>query len=59
MAQSKVISNERFRKLTNFLACFTVYADFLNYKSGVYQYTSGAALGGHCGNFDNVNNLIF
>jgi len=28
-------------------ASFTVYADFLNYKSGVYQYTSGAALGGH------------
>jgi len=29
-------------------ACFTVYADFLNYKSGVYQYQTGAPLGGHC-----------
>jgi len=29
-------------------ACFSVYADFLNYKSGVYQYTSGDLLGGHC-----------
>jgi len=28
--------------------CFTVYEDFLNYKSGVYQYQSGDALGGHC-----------
>ncbi|ESO83137.1 hypothetical protein LOTGIDRAFT_197490 [Lottia gigantea] len=28
-------------------AAYTVYADFLNYKSGVYQHTSGAALGGH------------
>jgi len=26
---------------------FTVYADFPNYKSGVYQHTSGAELGGH------------
>lgn len=26
---------------------FTVYADFPNYKSGVYQHVSGAALGGH------------
>jgi cathepsin B len=29
-------------------ACFTVYEDFLSYKSGVYQYQSGDALGGHC-----------
>jgi len=29
-------------------ACFTVYADFVNYKSGVYQYQTGSALGGHC-----------
>jgi len=29
-------------------ACFSVYSDFLNYKSGVYQYTSGDLLGGHC-----------
>jgi len=26
---------------------FTVYADFLNYKSGVYKHTSGSQLGGH------------
>jgi len=29
-------------------ACFTVYSDFVGYKSGVYQYTTGDALGGHC-----------
>jgi len=29
-------------------ACFTVYDDFVNYKSGVYQQTSDNALGGHC-----------
>ena len=28
-------------------AAFTVYADFPNYKSGVYQHVSGTALGGH------------
>lgn len=28
-------------------AAFTVYADFLQYKSGVYSHTSGSALGGH------------
>ncbi|XP_066919273.1 cathepsin B-like [Clytia hemisphaerica] len=28
-------------------AAFTVYADFPNYKSGVYQHVSGSALGGH------------
>lgn len=26
---------------------FTVYADFLNYKSGVYRHTTGSQLGGH------------
>lgn len=26
---------------------FTVYQDFLTYKSGVYHHTSGTALGGH------------
>jgi cathepsin B len=26
---------------------FTVYADFVNYKSGVYRHTSGEELGGH------------
>jgi cathepsin B len=29
-------------------ACFTVYEDFVNYKSGVYVHRSGSALGGHC-----------
>lgn len=28
-------------------AAFTVYEDFLTYKSGVYHYTTGQALGGH------------
>ena len=28
-------------------ATFTVYMDFLTYKSGIYQHTSGAALGDH------------
>jgi cathepsin B len=28
-------------------AAFTVYSDFPTYKSGVYQHTSGSALGGH------------
>jgi len=28
-------------------AAFTVYADFLTYKTGVYKHTSGAVLGGH------------
>ncbi|XP_041361383.1 cathepsin B-like [Gigantopelta aegis] len=28
-------------------AAFTVYKDFLTYKSGVYKHTSGEALGGH------------
>lgn len=28
-------------------AAFTVYADFLSYKTGVYQYKSGVELGGH------------
>ena len=26
---------------------FTVYADFMNYKKGVYHHTSGSSLGGH------------
>jgi len=29
-------------------ACFSVYEDFVTYKKGVYQYTSGDYLGGHC-----------
>ena len=28
-------------------AAFTVYEDFVNYKSGVYKHVSGSALGGH------------
>ena len=28
-------------------AAFTVYQDFMSYKSGVYQHTSGGLLGGH------------
>ncbi|XP_025091465.1 cathepsin B-like [Pomacea canaliculata] len=28
-------------------AAFTVYSDFLQYKSGVYRHTSGSELGGH------------
>jgi cathepsin B len=28
-------------------AAFTVYSDFLTYKSGVYQHTTGQPLGGH------------
>jgi len=28
-------------------AAFTVYEDFLTYSSGVYQHTTGSALGGH------------
>ena len=26
---------------------FTVYEDFMNYKSGVYSHKSGGVLGGH------------
>jgi len=29
-------------------ACFTVYSDFMYYKSGVYTHVSGTELGGHC-----------
>ena len=28
-------------------AAFTVYEDFVNYKSGVYKHVTGSALGGH------------
>lgn len=28
--------------------CFIVYADFFNYRSGVYRHVSGEAKGGHC-----------
>ena len=28
-------------------AAFTVYEDFLSYKSGVYVHRTGAAMGGH------------
>jgi C1A family cysteine protease len=30
------------------LACFSVYADFYSYRSGIYQHVSGAFQGGHC-----------
>jgi C1A family cysteine protease len=29
-------------------ACFIVYNDFFNYRSGVYRHVSGDAAGGHC-----------
>ncbi len=29
-------------------ACFIVYNDFFNYRSGVYKHVSGAQAGGHC-----------
>jgi len=29
-------------------ACFSVYEDFLHYKTGVYRHTTGSYLGGHC-----------
>lgn len=29
-------------------ACFTVYDDFFDYRSGVYRHVSGAFAGGHC-----------
>jgi len=29
-------------------ACFTVYEDFMKYKSGIYVHNTGDALGGHC-----------
>lgn len=29
-------------------ACFSVYNDFYNYRTGVYRYATGALLGGHC-----------
>jgi cathepsin B len=28
-------------------AAFTVYSDFMSYKSGVYKHTSGSVEGGH------------
>ncbi len=30
------------------VGCFTVYQDFMAYKSGVYRHVSGNAVGGHC-----------
>jgi cathepsin B len=30
-----------------FTGAFTVYDDFLSYKSGVYEHKTGSALGGH------------
>jgi len=46
---SGVVSDIQTEILTNgpVQTAFEVYADFLTYKSGVYQHTSGAFLGGH------------
>lgn len=30
------------------VACFTVYADFYSYRSGIYKHVSGESKGGHC-----------
>lgn len=35
------------QKYGSVTAAFTVYEDFVNYKSGVYRHISGKALGGH------------
>ncbi|KYR02454.1 peptidase C1A family protein [Tieghemostelium lacteum] len=40
--QTELVNNGPFE------ACFNVYEDFLGYKSGVYQHTTGKFLGGHC-----------
>jgi len=46
-------------------ACFSVYEDFLSYKSGVYIHQSGRELGGHCvkivgwGEESNLRKLLF
>lgn len=29
-------------------ACYTVYRDFYNYRTGIYRHVSGESLGGHC-----------
>jgi len=29
-------------------ACFSVYEDFVSYKTGVYRHVTGDFLGGHC-----------
>jgi len=34
-------------KFGSVTAAFTVYEDFVTYKSGVYRHVSGSALGGH------------
>lgn len=39
-------------------AAFSVYEDFLTYKSGVYQHTTGDFLGGH-GKFSIVRLILF
>lgn len=30
------------------VACYTVYDDFYQYRSGIYRHVAGALLGGHC-----------
>lgn len=45
-ANERAIMNEIFKN-GPVSAAFTVYEDFPTYKSGVYQHTTGGALGGH------------
>ena len=43
-------------------AAFTVYQDFMSYKSGVYQHTTGSMLGGHaikCVGWGTENNVDY
>lgn len=43
-------------------AAFTVYEDFLNYKSGIYQHVEGSMLGGHaikCIGFGTENGIDY
>jgi C1A family cysteine protease len=61
-AASRVLKISGFQDLTNkpaqikewvstkgpVCACFVVYDDFFNYKSGIYKHVSGANRGGHC-----------
>jgi C1A family cysteine protease len=30
------------------VTCFSVYADFFNYHTGIYHHVSGSLQGGHC-----------
>jgi C1A family cysteine protease len=59
--QSRVMKISAWRKFTTaadmknwistngpLAACFSVYDDFYNYRSGVYRHVTGDLLGGHC-----------